>query len=407
MHIAFFTNYYHPVVNGVVRSVASFRENLVKQGHNVFVFAQSDSNYTDSEPFIFRYPSLPLPLGEISTAIPVSPFVDQLLPILKLDVIHTHHPILLGQTAARKAAELGLPLVFTFHTQYWEYTHYIPFPQEVIQDFLKNAVHRWLREFMQKCQHIIIPSESLREILVRDYGLHERYSVIPTGTDLEPFLQADGKSLRAEHGWHDEKVLVSVGRLAPEKNWDTLLQALAKVYQKQPDVRLVLIGDGTARQTLEMLAAELGITDRVTFTGAVPFEQIPRYLKAADLFAFASVTETQGLVTIEAMAAGLPVVAVDGPGTRDIVEHGKQGFLVENDPDALARALNQLLSDPQKMKRFSSNALKKARTFDVNELGKQLIGVYEQAIQDKKEDKFVTVRTEETAPQATISSAQT
>jgi 1,2-diacylglycerol 3-alpha-glucosyltransferase len=407
LHIAFFTNYYHPVVNGVVRSVASFRENLVKQGHNVFVFAQSDSNYTDSEPFIFRYPSLPLPLGDISTAIPVSPFVDQLLPILKLDVIHTHHPILLGQTAARKAEELGLPLVFTFHTQYWEYTHYIPFPQEVIQDFLKNAVHRWLREFMQKCQHIIIPSESLREILVRDYGLHERYSVIPTGTDLEPFLQADGKSLRAEHGWHDEKVLVSVGRLAPEKNWDTLLQAFAKVYEKHPGVRLVLIGDGTARQTLETLSAELGITDRVTFTGALPFEQIPRYLKAADLFAFASVTETQGLVTIEAMAASLPVVAVDGPGTRDIVEHGKQGFLVENDPDALAGALNQLLSDPQKMKRFSSNALKKARTFDVKELGKQLIGVYEQAIQDKKADQYVTLQTEETAPQTTVSSAQT
>jgi glycosyltransferase involved in cell wall biosynthesis len=407
LHIAFFTNYYHPVVNGVVRSVASFRENLVKQGHNVFVFAQSDSNYTDSEPFIFRYPSLPLPLGDISTAIPVSPFVDQLLPILKLDVIHTHHPILLGQTAARKAEELGLPLVFTFHTQYWEYTHYIPFPQEVIQDFLKNAVHRWLREFMQKCQHIIIPSESLREILVRDYGLHERYSVIPTGTDLEPFLQADGKSLRAQHGWHDEKVLVSVGRLAPEKNWDTLLQAFAKVYEKHPGVRLVLIGDGTARQTLEMLSAELGITDRVTFTGALPFEQIPRYLKAADLFAFASVTETQGLVTIEAMAASLPVVAVDGPGTRDIVEHGKQGFLVENDPEALAGALNQLLSDPQKMKRFSSNALKKARTFDVKELGKQLIGVYEQAIQDKKEDQYVTLQTEETAPQTTVSSAQT
>ena len=407
MHIAFFTNYYHPVVNGVVRSVASFRENLVKQGHNVFVFAQSDSNYTDSEPFIFRYPSLPLPLGDISTAIPVSPFVDQLLPILKLDVIHTHHPILLGQTAARKAEELGLPLVFTFHTQYWEYTHYIPFPQEVIQDFLKNAVHRWLREFMQKCQHIIIPSESLREILVRDYGLHERYSVIPTGTDLEPFLQADGKSLRAEHGWQDEKVLVSVGRLAPEKNWDTLLQAFAKVYEKHPGVRLVLIGDGTARQTLETLSAELGITDRVTFTGALPFEQIPRYLKAADLFAFASVTETQGLVTIEAMAASLPVVAVDGPGTRDIVEHGKQGFLVENDPEALAGALNQLLSDPQKMKRFSSHALKKARTFDVKELGKQLIGVYEQAIQDKKEDQYVTLQTEETAPQTTVSSAQT
>ena len=407
MHIAFFTNYYHPVVNGVVRSVASFRENLMKQGHNVFVFAQSDSTFQDDEPFIFRYPSLPLPLGDISTAIPVSPFVDQLLPMLKLDVIHTHHPILLGQTAARKAAELDLPLVFTFHTQYWEYTHYIPFPQETIQEFLKNAVHRWLIEFMQKCQHIIIPSESLKDILVRDYGLHERYSVIPTGTDLEPFLKADGKSLRAEKGWKNETVLISVGRLAPEKNWDTLVRAFANIHEEHPGARLVLIGDGTARQSLEELAAELGVADQVTFTGALPFQEIPRYLKAADVFAFASVTETQGLVTIEAMAAGLPIVAVDGPGTRDTVEQGKQGFLVENDPAALAAGLNELLSKPQQVKRISSNALKKARTFDVSQLGKQLIGVYEQAIQDKKENLSVTLKAEETDARASISPVQT
>ena len=406
MHIAFFTNYYHPVVNGVVRSVASFRENLMKQGHNVFIFAQSDGSYKDEEPFIFRYPSLSLPLGDISTAIPVSPFVDQLLPMLKLDVIHTHHPVLLGQTAARKAAELDLPLIFTFHTQYWEYTHYIPFPQEIIQEFLKNAVHRWLREFMQKCQHIIIPSESLRDILVRDYGLHERYSVIPTGTDLEPFLNADGKALRAEKGWQKEIVLISVGRLAPEKNWDTLIQGFAKVHTKHPEARLVLIGDGSARQSLEALSVELGIADRVTFTGSIPFEEIPRYLKAADLFAFASVTETQGIVTMEAMAAGLPVVAVDGPGTRDIVQNGKQGYLVENDPDALAKKLNQLLSDSQRIKRFSNQALKRAKMFDVNQLSQQMLSVYEQAIQDKKDNQYVTLQIEETAPQEAASPAQ-
>lgn len=407
MHIAYFTNYYHPVVNGVVRSVASFRENLMQQGHNVFVFAQADAAYEDHEPFIFRYPSLPLPLGDISTAIPVSPFVDQLLPILKLDVIHTHHPVLLGQTAARKSAELDLPLVFTFHTQYWEYTHYIPFPQEIIQDFLKNAVHRWLREFMQKCQHIIIPSESLKDILVRDYGLHERYSVIPTGTNLNPFLNADGKALRKERGWQDDTVLISVGRLAPEKNWDTLLRAFSKAHVEHPNLRLVLIGDGTARQSLETLASELGVADRVTFTGALPFDEIPRYLKSADVFAFASITETQGLVTIEAMAASLPVVAVDGPGTRDIMEHGKQGFLVENDPDALADGLNKLLSDPQKIKRFSNHALKKAKTFDVDQLGKQMIDVYKQAIEAKKANQYVTLRLEETVTQPTVSSVQT
>jgi glycosyltransferase involved in cell wall biosynthesis len=379
----------------------------MKQGHNVFVFAQSDGDYKDSEPFIFRYPSLPLPLpGDISAAIPVSPFVEQLLPALKLDVIHTHHPILLGQTAARKAAELDLPLVFTFHTQYWEYTHYIPFPQETIQEFLKSAVHKWLRDFMQKCQHIIIPSESMKEILVKDYGLEERYTVIPTGTNLEPFLQADGKALRKDKGWQDEKILISVGRLAPEKNWDTLLRGFAHAYAKNPDLKLVLIGDGPARESLGLLAAELGIAERVTFTGILPFEEIPAYLKAADIFGFASVTETQGLVTIEAMAAGLPIVAVDGSGTRDIVDHGKQGFLVENDANALAKAIIKLLSDPQRMKRFSNNALKKAKTFDVNQLGKQMVSVYTQAIQDKKENQYVTLKSEEVIKQEAASSAQ-
>jgi 1,2-diacylglycerol 3-alpha-glucosyltransferase len=379
----------------------------MKQGHNVFVFAQTEGNFKDNEPFIFRYPSLPLPLpGDISAAIPVSPFVDQLLPMLKLDVIHTHHPILLGQTAARKAAELDLPLVFTFHTQYWEYTHYIPFPQETIQEFLKNAVHKWLKDFMQKCQHIVIPSESMKDILVKDYGLEDRYTVIPTGTNLEPFLQADGKALRQEKGWQKETILISVGRLAPEKNWDTLLHAFAQVYAERPDLRLVLIGDGPAKDSLQLLASELGVAERVTFTGALPFEEIPRYLKAADAFSFASTTETQGLVTIEAMAAGLPVVAVDGSGTRDIVEHGKQGFLVENDPNSLAKGISKLLSDPQRVKRFSNSALKKAKTLDVDQLGKQVINVYEQAIQDKKENMSVILQEEEATKQEAISATQ-
>ena len=393
LRIAFFTNYYHPVVNGVVRSVASFREILTKQGHNVFIFAQSDNEYKDEEPFIFRYPSLSLPLPmDIVTVIPVSSFVDQLLPSLKLDIIHTHHPILLGQTAASKAADLNVPLVFTFHTQYWEYTHYVPFPQEAIQEFLKNAIHTWLRVFMQKCQHIVIPSESIKEILIRDYGLEDRFTVIPTGTNLKPFLRADGKTLRQSKGWQDDKVLISIGRLAAEKNWETLLRAAAQVYAQHPTMRLVLIGDGPDKQTLELLAAELGIAERVTFTGQVPFDEIPVYLKAADMFGFASVTETQGLVTIEAMAAGLPVVAVDGSGSHDIVDNGKDGFLVDNDPNALASAINKMLSNPKQMKQFSVKALKKARTFDANRLGRQMVKVYEQAIQDKKENRYVTLK---------------
>jgi 1,2-diacylglycerol 3-alpha-glucosyltransferase len=396
LHIAFFTNTYLPIVSGVVRSVESFREALTKQGHNVFIFAQSNDEYEDKDPFIFRYPSFPLPIQtDVPAIIPVSPFVEQLLHFLKPDVIHTHHPFLLGQTAARRAEEFSVPLVFTFHTQYTEYTHYFPLPQDIIQEFLKGAVQNWLKEFMQRCQHIVIPSESMKEILVNRYGLRDMFTVIPTGIKLEPYRLADGKALRTREGWQDDKVLVSTGRLATEKNWPTLLQAARKVHRDHPDMRLVIIGDGPEKSELRELAAELGIAERVTFTGELLFADIPAYLKAADLFMFASVTETQGLVTMEAMAAGLPVVAVDASGTRDIVEDGKHGFLVPDDPDALADSVNRLLASPEKMKKFQRNALKKAKTFDMENCAKQLIKVYEQAIQDKAADRYVTVEKDE------------
>ena len=236
MRIANFTNFYLPVVNGVVRSVESFREALSRQGHDVFVFAQADGEYDDKAPFIFRYPSLTLPIQvEIPAVIPVSPFVDQLLPALKPDVIHTHHPILLGQAAVRKAQELNLPLVFTFHTQYQEYTHYVPLPQDAFQEFLKGAVQNWLMDFMRKCQHIVIPSESMKEILINDYGLQDHYTVIPTGIDLKPYKIVDGNELRTRKNWQDDKVIISIGRLAQEKNWKTLLYAVAKAHQEHPD----------------------------------------------------------------------------------------------------------------------------------------------------------------------------
>src|SRR5690606_9564698 len=133
---------------------------------------------------------------------------------------------------------------------------------------------------------------------VRDYGLENHYTVIPTGTNLEPFQRANGKALRKKNGWQKDTVLISIGRLAPEKNWDTLLQAFARLLPEHPKLRLVIIGDGPGREDLEQLAEEVGVANRVTFTGALPFDQIPTYLKAADIFTFASVTETQGLVTI-------------------------------------------------------------------------------------------------------------
>jgi 1,2-diacylglycerol 3-alpha-glucosyltransferase len=392
LHIAQFTNAYLPVINGVVRSVSTYRKSLTEMGHIVFVFAQEDNQYLDEEPFIFRYPSLHLHYPvEIPAVIPMSPFVDRLIPSLKLDVIHTHHPVLLGQAAAAKAQELDLPLIFTFHTQYREYSHYVPFPQETVQKFVKEAVSIWLREFMVKCQHIVVPSQSMLDILKKDYGLEDHYTVIPTGIDLRPFIEADGELVRAKQGWENEKILISVGRLAPEKNWRTLIEAVALAIRSGAMLRLVILGEGPERNNLELFSHSLGIADYVEFLGETPFNDIPGFLKAADFFGFASTTETQGLVTMEALAAGLPVVAVNASGTRDVVENNGQGFLVDNDPQALANAIKQLLQSHELMKKFKAQALERIQSFEIMTLTKRLIEVYGQAIQDKKENQFVGI----------------
>ena len=392
MQIAHFTNAYLPVISGVVRSVSSFREALTRLGHNVFVFAQDSNGYEDREPFVFRYPAINLPLaGDFPAVIPISSFIDQLLPPLKLDVIHAHHPILLGQAAANKAQELNLPFIFTFHTRYREYSHYFPLPQEIVQEFLKGAIDHWLMDFMRKCQHIVVPTPSMRQVLENDYGLRERVSVIPTGIDLKPYKQADGEAIRAENDWNGKRIMVSVGRMAQEKNWPTLLEAGAIAMQKHKDLYFILIGDGPDRDDLEDLTFELGIADRVEFTGKLPFEEVPGYLKAADFFGFSSVTETQGLVSLEALAAGLPVIAIDATGTRDVVEDNKVGLLTENNGQALAAAMDRLLSEDDLMNRFRGAALAHAASFDIMTQAKKLLEVYQQAREDKQANRYVSL----------------
>ena len=275
MHIAFYSNTYLPVVSGVVRSIEAFRQALTDQGHNVFVFAPRAQGYEDKAPFIFRYPSLEIGLGyDVQMAIPVSRFVNQLLPTLKLNVVHSHHPFLLGETAAEKATKLNVPLVFTFHTRYREYGHYVGLDQNLV----KEVIHRWLSDYLRKCHHVIVPSQSIKQMLADDYGITRQVSVIPTGIDLNPYIQADGRSVRRARGWGDDTVLISVSRLAQEKNWHTLLRAVASAFNGRAGVRLAVVGDGVERQALEKLSRELAIADRVDFVGKVRFTEMPNYL---------------------------------------------------------------------------------------------------------------------------------
>ncbi len=390
MHIAHFTNTYKPNINGVVRSVSTFREILTQMGHNVFVFSQDTQDYEDSDPFVFRYPALTIPTVDYSFSIPVSPFVDWLLPSLKLDVIHSNHPVLLGYAAADKAEKLGVPLVFTFHTRYEEYSHYIPFSQA----FVKEIIVDWLLRYIERCQHIITPSESIRQMLIKYSGITDHITTIPTGIQLKPYQEATGASIRKKLNCEKDRILITIGRLAAEKNLKTLLSAYALVLKSEQNTRLIVIGDGPQKEDLKKFAKDLGISEYVNFTGLVPFDQIPRYLKAADIFCFSSVSETQGLVTMEAMAAGLPVAAVRGTGTTEIVRDGETGILTENSPEDLAQAILTIIGDCDRYQKFQNNALEISKSFDIAVQAQKMITIYEQAIEDKKAGRTIKANLE-------------
>jgi 1,2-diacylglycerol 3-alpha-glucosyltransferase len=386
MHIGFYTNAYHPTISGVVTSVSSYRKALSDMGHNVFIFTSHTEDYEDTEPFVFRYPSIDLPnFPDLPLVIPISASIDHIMPSLKLDVIHSHHPVLLGQTAAHKAEKLNLPLVFTFHTRYREYSHYI----SLNQAFVKEQIDNWLCEYLAKVHHIVVPSESMRGILLDVYGFSEQVTTIPTGIDFSLYETTGREPHRAKHGWNDDTVLISVGRLALEKNWETLLDAAAPVIRKYPGVRLVILGEGAEHRNLLEQARGLGIAEKVELPGRIGPEDIPNWLAAADVFCFASITETQGLATLEAMAAGRPVAAVEASGTSDCVQDGEQGFLTPDDSAALGAAIEKLVVDPDLRNKMGSAARSAASGFDIKRLAGRLLSVYAEAKEAARAGRFV------------------
>jgi len=383
LRVAMFTNVYLPTMNGVVVSVESFRKALTQLGHHPYILAPASGDIEDRAPYVFRYPALELPLQKYPLTLPVSPYVDRLLRNLKPQVLHANHPALLGRVAERKSEELDLPLVFTYHTRYADYSHYAsPLPQENVKDFIEA----WLGVFISKCHHLVVPSQSIKTLLQQTYPIVGHISVVPTGIDLDHFQGLDRAGARQQLGWAaDQRVLVSVGRLAKEKNFDLLLQAFAHL----PDdgSKLVIIGSGDEHKALEKLAQELGILPRCQFTGAVTNTDIPTYLAAADLFVFASLTETQGLVTLEAMASGLPVVAVDASGTRDAVD-ADCATLTQPDSRALAEGIVQMLARPD-LDQVSQAARQRAAQFSLLAQGQQMVEVYQKTIQSHRKAERV------------------
>jgi len=377
MRIVFFTNAYKPTISGVVTSISLFRQGLVEAGHEVHIVAPEQGQYEDQEPYVFRLPAIDLP-GEIdlSLAMPLKALIDTALRGIKPSLVHSQHPILMGDLAAAFARELQVPLVFTFHTRYHKYAQqYTPIAPEVAGTVMEQIVARYL----ERCTHIVAPTASIRDFILREYDPSAPVTIVPTPVKLSAYDALDPGRILAELSLRDVEVLLYVGRIAGEKGLDFLLHVFARIVAERPHARLLLVGDGPGEGELQKLARELSIGDQVVFCGAVPHSEVPHYAAAADLFVFSSVTETQGLVLIEAMAAGTPIVAVEAPGSKDVLDEGG-GLLVPLGEEAFADAVIDLLRDRGRLKALGGQAARIARRYTIPAATDRLSAAYEAAM---------------------------
>jgi glycosyltransferase involved in cell wall biosynthesis len=377
MRIVVFSNAYKPTISGVVTSIALFRQGLIEAGHEVHIFAPVHEDFDDEEPYVFRLPALDLP-GELdlSLALPLKAPIAVTVRGIKPTLIHSQHPILIGDLAAAFARDLDLPLVFTFHTRYDEYAQeYVPVAPELASIVMKGIINRYL----EQCTHIVAPTSSIRQFILREYAPDAPVSVVPTPVDLRAYNDLDRHRVRSALGLEEAELLLYVGRLAGEKALDFLLCVFARVVAERPQVRLLLVGKGPEEDDLRETVRELDLGERVVFAGAVPHDDVPHYAAAADLFVFSSVTETQGLVLIEAMAAGTPVIAVKAPGSVDVLEEGG-GLLVPIQEDAFANAVLELLADEPRRRAMGEKAARVVQRYTVSAVTERLLAVYEAAV---------------------------
>lgn len=377
MRVALFTNNYLPFCGGVTTSVETLRRGLEARGHEAWVFAPRFAGGPPDGARVVRYPSIPaLTYPDFALALPFAPGIAARVRRLGFDVFHAHHPFLLGPAARRLARRLGRPLVFTYHTRYDKYAHYVPVRRALVE----TAAVRLSTAFAARADAVIAPSALVRDEL-RARGVRVPIAVIPTGVDLAAFSPGDRDAARAALGLpREDPVLLYVGRLDREKSVDRVLLAFDRVAGTVPRARLLLVGHGTEAQRLRRLADRLAAADRVRFVGVQPHAELVPFYRAADLFLFASETETQGLVLAEAAACGLPAVAVDAPGCEEVVRDGQTGLLTKGDPLALADAAIGLLLDPARRAAMAARAREVAvAEFDVRLQIDRTLAVYAEA----------------------------
>lgn len=372
MRIALVTENFLPKIDGVTRTLSMLLEHLQQQRHQAIVLAPEGAPARYAGAPVFGTPGVPLPMyPELRLLFP-PPRFKSLLSRWRPDVIHVADPMVLGAAAIFWAQQLGIPVVSSYHTNLATYLPYFHL------GMLTEPTWAYRRFLHAQCKATLCPSPSTAQQL--EQKGFSNVQVWPRGVNGTLFTPR-----RRSEAWRQQvspnpnaKIILYVGRLSYEKNLDALLSAFKAIEQDEPATHLVLVGDGPARQELEQALEGT----RASFTGFLRGEALAEAYASADLFAFPSTTETFGQAVLEAMASGLPVLAFDAEGVRDLVRHDETGLLVpEGDTAAFTQSLRALLARPeqQAMMREHARAAAELRTWD--SVLNDLVHTYEQMIE--------------------------
>lgn len=389
MKISMFTNTFRPHVGGVANSVAAFAQDLRSRGHQVMVVAPTFPGLDQAEDqrnSVIRVPAIQNFNGSdfsVRLLLPgqFSHQLDQFAP----DIIHCHHPFLLGDAAMRTARHRGLPLVFTHHTLYERYTHYVSFDAPVMQRFVIELATR----FANLCRTVIAPSESIAELL-KQRGVTTPCRVVPTGVDTEFFGNGKRERFRQKNAIDPEAIVFGhLGRLAPEKNLDFLARAMIIACRSLEQGIFLVAGAGPSAAKIKTRFADAGLADRLIMVGGLQGDDLADCYAAMDLFVFASTSETQGMVLTEAMAAGQPVIALDAPGAREVVEDRRNGRLLPQsvDTEEFALAVTSSIADRDGLDAWREQALQTAERFSRQASAQRLEDVYREALEPRPANK--------------------
>lgn len=384
MNIIMMTNSFVPHVGGVARSVEAFTAEYRRRGHRVLVVAPVFESMPEDEIDVVRVPAIQHFKGsDFSVVLPMPGFLTSAIEEFKPDIIHSHHPFLIGATALRVAHIRELPLVFTHHTMYEQYTHYVPGDSKA----LKRLVIKLSTSYANLCDQVFAPSQSVASVL-GERGVDAPIDVVPTGVYPERFAQGSGPGFRAAMGIPEDAFVAGhLGRLAPEKNLAFLAKAVAAFLQIEGRAHFLVVGKGPSLKAIRDIFSRQGLAGRLHLAGIFEQPLLASAYRAMDVFAFASKSETQGMVLTEAMAAAVPVVALDAPGIREVVVDQVNGRLLYSETvEAFSSALQWAASlPPERMHQLKRGAEHTAKAFSIERSTDKALALYE----DLREKEFI------------------